>query len=61
MNTLHFDYEKKRKKTNVAIAIVAVITLLCTGIGCSYMMKQTGSDPVNQTLTGAESDQTTAF
>ncbi len=57
MNSLHFDYESKHKKTNIVIAIVAVVALLCIGIGCSYMMKQTGSDPIKQTITDAEAGQ----
>lgn len=57
MNHLHFEHENKQKKSNIVIAIVAVVALLCTGLGCSYMMKQSGSDPINQTMTDAEAGQ----
>lgn len=54
MNTLHFDYEKKQKKSNLIIAVVAVVALLCTGIGCSHVMKQTGNDTTKTIMQDAE-------
>jgi len=47
MNSLHFDNEKKNKKTNIAIIIVALLALMCVGLGCSHMTKQTGNDDIN--------------
>lgn len=54
MSTLHFEHEHKAKKTNLVIVIVALLTLVCVGFGCSYMMKQTGSDNTKMIMQDAE-------
>lgn len=61
MSSLHFESEAKNKKTNIAIIIVALLTLICIGFGCSHMTKQTGSDDINNITQEAQSDQTPAF
>lgn len=44
MKSLHFEHESKRSRTNVVITIIAIIALVCIGLGCSYVMQQSGSD-----------------
>lgn len=44
MKSLHFEHESKRSRTNMVITLIAIIALVCIGLGCSYVMQQSGSD-----------------